>query len=43
VETIWLKTNYVLFFIHLGTRKIYISGSTTNPDTTRITQQAYNL
>lgn len=30
----------MLFFIELGTRKIYVSGSTTNPDTTWITQQA---
>jgi len=40
VETIWLKTIYVLFFIELGTRKIYGSGCTTNPDTTWIIQQA---
>jgi transposase InsO family protein len=40
VETIWFKTIYVLFFIHLGTRKIFVSGCTTNPDTTWITQQA---
>ena len=43
VETIWLKTIYVLFFIELGTRKIYVSGCTTNPDTTWITQQARQL
>ena len=43
VETIWLKTIYALFFIHLGTRKIYLSGCTTNPDTTWITQQARQI
>jgi len=43
VETIWLKTIYVLFFIELGTRKNYVSGGTTNPDTTWITQQARQL
>ena len=43
VETIWLKTIYVLFFIHLGTRKIYVSGCTANPDTTWITQQARQI
>ncbi|MFZ2098576.1 MAG: integrase core domain-containing protein [Anaerolineales bacterium] len=40
VETIWLKTIYVLFFIELGTRRIYLAGCTTNPDLTWITQQA---
>jgi len=43
VETIWHKTIYVLFFIKLGTRKIYGSGYTTNPDITWITQQARQL
>ena len=40
VETIWLKTIYVLFFIELGTRRIYLAGCTTNPDITWVTQQA---
>ena len=40
IETIWLKTIYVLFFIELGTRRIYLAGCTTNPDLTWITQQA---
>jgi hypothetical protein len=40
VETIWLKTIYVLFFIELGTRRIYISGCTTNPNSAWVTQQA---
>jgi putative transposase len=40
VETIWLKTIYVLFFIELGTRRIYLAGCTTNPDLTWVTQQA---
>ena len=43
VETIWLKTIYVLFFIELGTRRIYLAGSTTNPDITWVTQQARQL
>jgi peroxiredoxin len=33
----------VLFFIELETRKIYVSGYTTNPDKTWITQQARQL
>ena len=32
VETIWLKTLYVLFFIELGTRRVYFAGITTNPN-----------
>jgi putative transposase len=43
VETIWLKTIYVLFFIELGTRRIYLAGCTTNPDITWVTQQARQL
>jgi putative transposase len=34
VETIWLKTIYVLLFIELGTRRICLAGCTTNPDIT---------
>jgi putative transposase len=43
VETIWLKTIYVLFFIELGTRRIHLAGCTTNPDITWVTQQARQL
>jgi len=43
VETIWLKTNNVLFFIELGTWRIYLAGCTTNPDITWVTQQARQL
>jgi hypothetical protein len=43
VETIWLKTIYVLFFIELGTRRVHLAGCTTNPDTTWVTQQARQL
>ena len=43
VETIWLKTIYVLFFIDLGTRRVHLAGCTTNPDTTWVTQQARQL
>ena len=40
VETISLKTIYVLFFIELATRRIYLAGCTTNPGITWVTQQA---
>jgi len=43
VETIWLKTIYVLFFIELGARRVHLAGCTTNPDTTWVTQQARQL
>jgi len=38
VETIWLQTIYVLFFIELGT--VHIAGITTNPNEVWISQQA---
>ena len=34
VETIWLQTLYVLFFIELGTRRMHFAGCTTYPNTT---------
>ena len=43
METIWLKTIYVLFFIELGTRRIYLAGCTTNPNIIWVTQQARQL
>ena len=43
VETIRLKTIYVLFFIELGTRRIHLAGCTTAPDSTWVTQQARQL
>ena len=32
VETAFLKTLYVLFFIEIGTRRVHVTVSTTNPD-----------
>ena len=43
VETITLKTFYVLFFIELGTRRIHFAGCTEKPDAIWITQQARQL
>jgi putative transposase len=43
VETLLLKTYYVLFFIELKTRRVHLAGATTNPDSAWVTQQARNV
>jgi len=43
VETAFLATLYVLFFIELGTRRIHITSATRNPDGAFCAQQARNL
>lgn len=43
VETAFLRTLYVLFFIEVGTRRIHITSATRNPDGTFCAQQARNL
>jgi hypothetical protein len=43
LDTIWLQTIYVLFFIELGSRRIHSAGVTSNPTQTWITQQARQL
>jgi transposase InsO family protein len=43
VETVWLQTLYVLFFVELGSRRVHLAGVTANPDFAWMTQQARNL
>jgi len=43
VETITLRTLYVLVFIHLQSRRVFVSGATAHPDSAWVTQQARNL
>jgi transposase InsO family protein len=43
VETIRLKTLYVLFFIRLSTRRVVAAGVTAHPDSAWVTQQARNV
>jgi transposase InsO family protein len=43
VESVLLQTIYVLFFIEVRTRRVYLAGCTTHPTATWVTQQARNL
>jgi putative transposase len=43
VETLWLRRFYVLFFIELSRRRVYLAGITANPDGAWVVQQARNL
>jgi hypothetical protein len=43
VETIFLKTVYVLIFIELGTRRVHLAGVTSQPDGRWVAQQARQL
>ena len=43
VETAFLKTLYVLFFIEVGSRRLHVTAATANPTGPFVTQQARNL
>jgi transposase InsO family protein len=43
VETLGLRTVYILFFIELGTRRVHLAGCTAHPDQAWVTQQARQL
>ena len=43
VDTVFFKRLYVLFFMHLGTRRVLAAASTTEPNSAWVTQQARNL
>jgi putative transposase len=43
VETAWLRTLHVLFFIELGSRRVHLAGVTANPDCGWVSQQGRNL
>jgi putative transposase len=43
VESLALKTLYVLFFIEHGSRRVYFAGCTPHPDTNWVTQQSRQL
>jgi putative transposase len=43
VETLWLRRFYVLFFIELSRRRVYLAGVTATPDGAWVAQQARNL
>ncbi len=43
VETAWLRTLYVLFWIEHGSRRVHLAGVTANPDCAWVSQQARNL
>ena len=43
IDTVLLRRLYVLFFIELDTRRVYVTGSTVNPVGAWVVQEARNL
>jgi transposase InsO family protein len=43
IDTAWLQTVYVLFFIELGSRRVHLAGCSAHPTSAWVTQQARNL
>ncbi len=43
VETAWLKTIYVFFFLEVGTRRVHLAGCTAHPTAAWVTQQARHM
>jgi len=43
METLFLKTLYVLIFIEIGSRRVHLAGCTEHPDRGWVTQQARQL
>ena len=43
VETLFLQTIYVLFFIEVGSRRVHFAGCTSHPKSKWVTQQARQL
>jgi putative transposase len=43
IETLFLQTIYVFFFIEVGTRRIHFAGCTPNPSGAWVTQQARQM
>jgi len=40
VESLFLRTYYVLFFLEIGTRRVHLAGVTAHPDGHWVAQQA---
>ncbi len=43
VETVWLTSLYVLFFLEIGSRRVHLAGCTARPTAAWVAQQARNL
>jgi putative transposase len=43
VETLFMKTIHVLFFLEIGTRRVHLAGCTAHPTAAWVTQQARQL